>query len=216
MSKQRKAKGSQRHKRERGGRRPPAPTILVVCEDKKSSSNYFKALLRERHLTSVQVDGAGGEPKHVVERAIELNKPNSSSPRTWAPFDMVWCVFDVEAPQPHDRLNDALQQAKDRKIEVALSNPCFEYWLLLHFKRHGSMLQSNKQAREALREQMPDYDKGKKDFDEVVKRLDEAMNNAVSLNKSQWKNAKPTECNPCTDIHKLVQVLLKTGKRPYQ
>ncbi|MDO5287754.1 MAG: RloB family protein, partial [Actinomycetia bacterium] len=49
--------------------------------------------------------------------------------------DEYWCVFDVEAPKPHGDLRKALEGAKGGRIRLAVSNPCFELWLLLH---HGS------------------------------------------------------------------------------
>ncbi len=47
-----------------------------------------------------------------------------------------WCVFDAEAPTPHARLHEAVQMARDNGIKVAISNPCFELWLVLHYADH--------------------------------------------------------------------------------
>jgi hypothetical protein len=49
----------------------------------------------------------------------------------WA--DEVWCVFDVDE---HPKLAEARDQANANGIQLAVSNPCFELWLLLHFQEH--------------------------------------------------------------------------------
>ncbi|MDG4807311.1 RloB family protein [Micromonospora sp. WMMD1120] len=47
-------------------------------------------------------------------------------------YDEVWCVFDVEAPRAHARLGAALALAGRHGVNCAVSNPCFEVYLLLH------------------------------------------------------------------------------------
>lgn len=47
-----------------------------------------------------------------------------------------WYVFDVEAPTRNDRLHEAVQMARDNGINVAISNPCFELWLVRHYADH--------------------------------------------------------------------------------
>ena len=44
-------------------------------------------------------------------------------------FDEIWCVFDVDA---HPDVNSAIAEARDAGIGIAVSNPCFELWLVLH------------------------------------------------------------------------------------
>ena len=62
-------------------------------------------------------------------------------------IDEVWCVFDVEAPQTHPNLQEALARARDNEIETAVSNPCFEIWLALHFRRHMKPLTTKAACR---------------------------------------------------------------------
>lgn len=46
--------------------------------------------------------------------------------------DEVWCFIDVEAPTPHPRLSDAFALADRSGVRLAVSNPCFELWIVLH------------------------------------------------------------------------------------
>lgn len=46
----------------------------------------------------------------------------------------MWCIFDVEWPRNHPNLDVAVALARKHGIGLAISNPCFELWLVLHHK----------------------------------------------------------------------------------
>lgn len=77
----------------------------------------------------------GGVPKTVVELAVKLKKESEGQARRRRDvnlrYDHIWCVFDIDE---HPFVPEARQQARDNRIDVAVSNPCFELWLLLHFQ----------------------------------------------------------------------------------
>jgi hypothetical protein len=119
--------------------RLPYKRFLIVCEGEKSEPDYIqgvKGLCREK-LISIEIIGGAGQTKKVIERAVQLkseaiieakrNKDNFEK------FDSIWCVIDVDN---HDLLTEALIQARDNKIEVSLSNPCYEVWVVLHHRDH--------------------------------------------------------------------------------
>ncbi|MGH3940412.1 MAG: RloB family protein, partial [Pseudonocardiaceae bacterium] len=54
-----------------------------------------------------------------------------------------WCVFDVEWPKNHPNLKQAIQLARDHNIRLAISNPCFELWLILHFEDQTAFLNTD-------------------------------------------------------------------------
>ena len=64
-------------------------------------------------------------------------------------FDEVWCVHDVD---DHPRLDEARIMARDNDISLAVSNPCFELWLLLHFREDPGM-----QDRETLIDKLKEF-----------------------------------------------------------
>ena len=70
--------------------------------------------------------GSRHAPLTLVGRAREQKKSQS---RRDPEFDEIWCVFDVDA---HPDLKSAVSEARDAGIWTAVSNPCFELWLVLH------------------------------------------------------------------------------------
>lgn len=122
-----------RSRRDRGGdlrRRPPlrqpSPLLLVVCEGKVTEPRYIDTFPAAQGSTTVRVRvvSPGGDPRALVERAIELRDAASEDARRAGDenlaYDEVWCVFDVDQ---HARFNEACALAADAGILVALSNP---------------------------------------------------------------------------------------------
>ena len=132
-------KNRSRSRNELGRKSPtriPRRSILIVCEGEKTEPNYFEGLKKKHrlHTSGIKVVGeeCGSDPTSVVRYACERKKDESGTG-----FDEVWCVIDVEAYDNPRDLTGALQTASDNNIKIALSNPCFEVWLLYHFERVG-------------------------------------------------------------------------------
>lgn len=50
-------------------------------------------------------------------------------------------------PGTHPGLTDAIEQARQNGIWLAISNPCFELWLVLHFQDQSAWLDSDGACR---------------------------------------------------------------------
>lgn len=114
------------------------------------------------------------------------------------------------------RLCEALEKAsatKPNKINVAISNPCFEYWILLHYEHCASRFRDCNKVITRLRKHDPGYKKRPLDFDSMKERLKDAVQNATRVLTNQWRGKRDPlqliECNPCTRVHCLVQAIEK-------
>lgn len=87
-----------------------------------------------------------------MQEAIQLREAR----RTIKEYDAVWCVFDVDDQAAH--LTDARQLALRSSVSLAISNPCFELWLLLHFQESPG-LSDRQRVHNLLRGQLPSYSK---------------------------------------------------------
>jgi hypothetical protein len=61
--------------------------------------------------------------------------------------DQCWCVFDVEWPQNHPDLPAAVELAASSGVRLAISNPCFELWLILHHEDLQRFVATDKAER---------------------------------------------------------------------
>ena len=128
--------GAGRALRRRVAGRSERRTFVILCEGKETEPQYLRALKQlpgVLEAVSVDIQGPAGRPLQLVEAAIEAKRQDNE-------IDEVWCVFDVEAPQEHPNLKEALALARDNGIKTAVSNPCFEIWLVLHFDEYSAWL----------------------------------------------------------------------------
>ena len=123
--------------RRRVGVRTPRRTLLVFCEGTRTEPDYLHALqqeLADRKASAVEIrvdmGTSGAVPLTLVAAA---SKARSRSRRDQDEIDDVWCLFDVEWPGNHPNLHEAIDRAKRSDVNLAISNPCFELWLVLHF-----------------------------------------------------------------------------------
>ncbi len=123
----------------------------MFCEGTLTEIDYLKALKADpavKKAVSLDIDGQphGAVPLTLVRAAADFR---AYSPAGQSEVDEVWCIFDVEWPQNHPNLKEAVALAGDRGVKVAVSNPCFELWLLLHFQDQFAWL-DNRGARREL------------------------------------------------------------------
>ena len=156
------------------------------------------------------IDGTcGSSPRSVLQRAVDLYQAEG---RKGDSFDRVYCVFDKDS---HDSYNETLEKISSKRLHdtyyAATSVPCFEYWLLLHFKyttRPYAPTGTSSASEEVLRdvnEVMPEYAKGDKSvFTLLSQQLEFAKANALrALEEAKKSNTD----NPSTHIHELVTYL---------
>ncbi|MCY3022316.1 MAG: RloB family protein [Planctomycetota bacterium] len=192
--------------RRRPGRRAPRRCLLVVCEGEKTEPVYFEALRRALGLMSVEVRVCGPEcasaPISVVDYA--LKRIGEEKLQQFA-YDAVWCVFDVDK---HPSLAKALDKAKGNHLLVALSNPCFEYWFLLHFEDTNSAFLNAAKLIKHLRKHLPKYSKGRDVSAMLYPKQKVALERAARFEKNR-KGTGVRDANSATDVHKLVRAMIR-------
>jgi hypothetical protein len=115
-------------------------------------------------------------------------------------------VFDVESPKPHPNLDRALTLARSNNIRVAISNPCFELWLILHFEDQTGFLDT---AAAESRSRRLDG-RGGKHIDPTVylPRRSEAARRSVALASRHAGNGTSfPKDNPSSTMHDLLAAI---------
>lgn len=179
--------------RRRPGNREPADRILIVCGGVVTEPGYFEGL-RQFHRNpaiKVEIKQKGVDPASLVRHAIRLrdNAPGS--------FDDVWCVVDVDEFD----LDPAVRLASQQGISLAVSNPCFETWLVLHFTEHTAPLTCFAQAHRILLKYVPDYSKARLDFARYADGVDKAAERAERL----AERGQEHQVNPASGAWPLVR-----------
>jgi RloB-like protein len=133
--------------RRKVGTRQPRKTLVVFCEGEKTEPQYLLALRQEPFVkdaaaVDIQVEtGRGGAvPLTLVTLAVAARAKSAAEE---AEIDEFWCVFDVEWPRNHPHLRESIAKAEANDIRLAISNPCFELWLILHYRNQGSWLDNS-------------------------------------------------------------------------
>lgn len=185
--------------RKRQSKRQTNEVILIVCEGEKTEINYLEQLKDFFRLNNVAIDilsSKNPSPLQVVEFANRNNKQK---------YDKVYCVFDKDM---HSTFDEALQKCKKYKFEAIVSNPCFEFWILLHFTYTTANFHTDnknspcdKLINNYLKTHIKDYSKSYKSFAQLIEnKLNQAIENAIKANKE----AEDKNCtSPYTFMNKL-------------
>ena len=115
-------------------------------------------------------------------------------------------MFDVEWPRNHPGLSEAIKQARETEIRLAVSNPCFELWLILHFQDHGGWLENNDARR--LRRQLDGSTDKSLDAARYLPRIADAVRRAADLDKRHRANGVDIpHNNPSSGMHLLLAAI---------
>lgn len=183
--------------------RQPKPRFLIVCEGMVTEKCYFNDVRHtERSLIDPQIE-SGGTPKTLVERAVDLKRKADSKARKLKDdnqtYEEVWCVFDIDE---HPLVPEAKDQARANGIELAISNPCFELWALLHFQDQSAHIERGK-VQNLCKQLMPGYEK-RLDYEVLEPRYVDALRRAGDLER--WHDSRGTAgANPSTTVYRLVE-----------
>ncbi|CAO5252852.1 RloB family protein [Frankia sp. AgKG'84/4] len=118
---------------------------MIFCEGKRSEPDYLNGIKQLPHVArntaiSIEIDLEHGVPLSLVKRAVQRKGEDKE-------IDEFWCVFDVEWPNQHPNLEQAVSLAQQHDVRLAISNPCFELWLILHFEQYTRFASTDKIER---------------------------------------------------------------------
>ncbi len=130
--------------------------FIIACDDTyapKQYFNFFKISRVQIHVVET-TDGTSAAPQ-VLERLLEVDHEED---------DELWMLLDVDHCGQGRHLQSfmyAIADAKRKGVNVALSKPCFELWLLLHHidESQAGKLGNAKDVERALRKSLGEYNK---------------------------------------------------------
>ncbi len=198
-----------------------ANSYLIITEGTKTEPNYFngiKKIIMEKRGGNISiqtpeifVEGKGSSTSKLVEITDEIVKNSKIM------YQNIWIVFDKDN---FDDFDDAIIMAHNRDYKVAWSNESFEYFLYLHFHYSDAALHRNgwnKKLKAVFKENKINngrYEKNIKDIYHILDTNDSSVTNAIKNAKRRYlafdlKKMKPSDFNPGTTVHLLVEELLE-------
>ena len=179
-----------------------ARLIVIASEGKDTERIYFKALAKEYTNPRVHV--------HVLERSE--NEQNNSSPEhvlkqlndyksqyELEADDELWLVVDKDRWTEAMLSRVATECSQEVAMHMALSNPCFELWLLLHMEDALSLppeeqkqwMENRRKSKNAdpylkvrLRQKMGSYHESSYDALTLIAHIENAIERARALDKN--------------------------------
>ena len=190
----------------RPGQRAPRSITLIVCEGETEQA-YFEAARTHFDLTTAEVviadNTRGSAPISVVSCAEERAREQGG-------YDMIFCVFDRDGHESYGRAREKIRglaaRARHRlNIQEAISVPCFEFWVLLHFERTDRPFTNcDEVVTRIRREHLDGYQKADDNIaKDLMSRVDSALANARWLAQ---RTAIEHE-NPSTSVHSILEHL---------
>jgi len=152
---------------------------------------YFQMMKRNENAISLDL-----LPK--LPRKKKLNDLYKEVKNAANDYDLVIWIVDLDKIIEEERSKkkegnnpkvEFLKYYKDlgrlKNVKVIVSNPCFEYWLLLHYEYTAKPFKDCNEANQLLKKYLTDYDKSEKYFvkNDLYKKIKSNQQTAV-------KNAK--------------------------
>lgn len=182
-----------------------ATLCIIAVEGAKTESIYFR-IFRDPDLPTfnkrVQVVPLIDDithkcsPEAVLKRLDDYKRDNDVTDA-----DQFWLVCDFDHWEDHGQLQTALTLCRQKNYSMAVSNPNFELWLLLHFDGDLTDIQTltigdqKKAITSRLKAILGSYTKGKYRVDALVPNVQTAINNARELDNpptAGWTNSVGT------------------------
>ena len=198
--------------------KPLPRRILILCEG-ESEQIYLKGLKKEiscnRNLQSIEIEMYQPNDFSPLGIVNEAKKKIAEGKRDKYPYFAVWVVFDKDEHKKIDTAFDVAQNNPQR-IDIAFSNICFEYWVLLHFEKKQRYFRDSVEIISYIEKKHKfNYTKTMNIYDELKNKVETALANSKwlhSQNKPEIdNNTKLYELNAYTNFDELY-IYLKSLK----
>lgn len=191
---------------------------LIVCEGRnKTETNYLNHFNKwDGNVRLIVRSSEDTDPKGMVKRAEVLAKSLGVGENAG---DRIICLMDLDVSDKKAQLIQSMR-TKHRKVEIIVSNPCFEIWLLLHFTDHPGRESNSHNVKKQLARYVSNYTESMDILQKcpmVQSNYDTAIKNADILrNEHVRKNASipSADANPYTEVDLLMRDIINENGAP--
>lgn len=192
------------------GRRRRRREVYVFAEGNVTEPEYVDQLKRRQNGFAVKVSNQCGSPDKIVPLAVEFKRKSDRDgaaeglpPDEWP---IVWCMFDRDR---HPNTDALIAGAEAVGVRVCFSNPCFEFWVLLHYEDCAAPMSGS--CSEACRRLKKHSQQTGKSFrlDTLSGRYGLARKRAQRISAQHAADRRPTPSahDPSTNVWEFVDFL---------
>jgi uncharacterized protein YqgV (UPF0045/DUF77 family) len=183
--------------------------LIIATEGRITEKQYFAQFRNRRVQVKVIPTGEDNKssPEYVLERLKHFRQEYALEAN-----DELWLMIDVDRWKDK-KLSLVTKEAKKSGFKLAISNPCFETWLLCHYSLPTVTTASCQQITARLENELKQvhnsgYNKAKLNTDYFKPYVEQALKNAKQLDNNlsaRWPNQVGTH------VYKVVDQLI--GKK---
>jgi hypothetical protein len=183
--------------------RRDAKLFIIATEGKETEKQYFEMFHSTRIKVKVLPTGDDGKsaPEYVLERLDAFKEQYDLNEE-----DMLWLVLDIDR-WGDKNLSQVCSQARQKNYYLAISNPCFEVWLYLHFDNLHPQDRTCREFKARLRTLLGSYNSSNLDLSQYKPKIADAIKRGKLLHPPSSHNWPPTLG---THVYKLVEILLES------
>lgn len=175
----------------------------VFTEGNKTEPIYFEIF---KSYLKIQIKTHLSNNKNTAKQILQKVKKFISKEKPLK-IDEIWVMLDVDKNCKQD-LHDIKEWCNKRqKRGLALSNPKFEYWLLLHFDK-GDDIRSPEAIDKRLEKYLPNFSKNNLN----LKKLEYAIPTAIRYSKEKYSQCKEWYTDYHSTVFQLVEQIVKSER----
>lgn len=190
-------------------RRKLKPVYLIIAEGKNKTEVLYLSHFQDQEKNySIRFVKAGYKTdadslyNALIDKWEELDLSEKKGDRGFV-------ILDIDNdPLKAQKVSALAQSITNTAVSFVVSNPTFEIWFLLHFKYTTKQYKDGNAVIKELRRYLPNYEKNIDCFEDCKDKMKGAVKNSIILAEyyadSEWPSI---ECNPRTDMGKLIGVL---------
>ncbi|HDL86606.1 MAG TPA: RloB domain-containing protein [Candidatus Acetothermia bacterium] len=175
--------------------------FVVAVEGTKTEPQYF-AIFNDQNSV-IHVTCVKGNHHTTPPQVLKRIKDHLKQENLWA-SDEAWLVVDKDHWTDDQLALLHRWSESSERYGLAVSNPKFEYWLLLHFEDGGGIATSQA-CSERLKRYLPKYSKGIDPRDFTPTRIRDAVRRAAARDNPPCRDWPR---NTGTTVYRLVEKLL--------
>ena len=190
--------------------RKEKPMIIITAEGRnETEARYFNNFRTADCPYIIKFHKAGHltDPTKLAESIRQRWDAEDADVRTG---DMAFVIVDLDNKESKAKEIQQLE-AKNRVEKFIVSNPSFEVWYLLHYEYSTRSYMNADAVIRELKKHYPGYEKTSEMYPLLKEKIDEAIVNAEKLedyHKAEEHSHPDANCNPYTDVHNLVKILI--------